>query len=446
MTEQKVQFDPSAPHHQKPRLRKVEGFPVQQEDKVLLGLRDPHQISREMVFLIPQAQHILPHLDGAKTLDDIAQAVGHGLTGKMLEPMIAQLDQACLLFGPRFDKTMREMRSEFDASENLPAGASADMADAIVMQSAGKEVSEQERTEQGPAKLAEMLDKWLAEVAKAIKPPVLEDLPRAIVTPHLDYFRGWINYAAMYSALRGLPRPDRVVVLGTNHFGYASGVCGCDKGVETPFGVCAFDEDFAALVNKHLGADNAAKLIEHRYDHEREHSIELQLPWIQHIFGRDESGAYPRVYAALVHDPTRNAGASYDGKGLDLDPFVEALGAALREAPGRTLVISSADLSHVGPMFGDQVNLTEDSEETKQFLQNVQETDRRLTTLLRTGKVDEMVAALAWEQNATRWCSAGNLAAMMRSTGAEEVKIVNWVGARDSQGAGMVSSIAAYAP
>ncbi|MCA9282401.1 MAG: MEMO1 family protein, partial [Phycisphaerales bacterium] len=136
----------------------------------------------------------------------------------------------------------------------------------------------------------------------------------------------------------------------------------------------------------------------------------------------------------------------YDGKGLDLDAFVDALRAALSEAPGRTLVVSSADLSHVGPMFGDQINLVEESVERKQFLKNMEETDRRLTTLLRTGKVDEMIASLAWEQNATRWCSAGNLSAMMRATGAEELKIVNWVAARDSQGAGIVSSIAAYAP
>ncbi|MCA9306319.1 MAG: AmmeMemoRadiSam system protein B [Phycisphaerales bacterium] len=446
MSEQKVEFDPSAAHHAKPRLRQVEGFPFQQEEKVLLGLRDPHQVSREMVFVAPQAQHILPHMNGANSLDDIAEAVGHGLTSEMLKPFVAQLDQACLLFGPRFDALVRDMRAEFDASGSLPSGASADMADALTAQKLGEAATDEAKAQHGAANLIEAMDKWFEEAGKMIDLPIIEQLPTAIVAPHLDYFRGWINYAAMYAPLRGLPRPDRVVILGTNHFGFATGVCGCDKGLETPLGACDFDGDFAALVNKHLGSENAAKLIEHRYDHDREHSIELQLPWIQHVFGADESGAFPRVYAALIHDPTRNAGQSYDGKGLDLDVFVDALRAALSEAPGRTLVVSSADLSHVGPMFGDQINLVEESEERKQFLKNMEETDRRLTTLLRTGKVDEMIASLAWEQNATRWCSAGNLSAMMRATGAEELKIVNWVAARDSQGAGIVSSIAAYAP
>lgn len=446
MTDQKIEFDPAAPHHHKPRLRKVEGFPYQQEDKVLLGLRDPHQVSREMIFVTPQAQHILPHMDGTKSIDDIARAVGHGLTGDMLKPFVAQLDQACLLFGPRFEAMVHEMRREFDAADSLPPGSSADMADAITMQKLGESATEEQRAAAAADNLTEAMDKWMEQIAAQLKLPTLEALPTAIVTPHLDYFRGWINYAAMYGPLRGLDRPDRVVVLGTNHFGYASGVCGCDKGVETPLGRCEFDSDFAALVNKHLGSDGAARLIEHRYDHEREHSIELQLPWVQHVFGKDESGEYPRVYAALIHDPTRNAGKSYDGKGLDFDPFVEALGKAINEAPGRTLVISSADLSHVGPMFGDQVNLVEESEERNQFVKGVEETDRKLTALLRTGKIDEMIASLAWEQNPTRWCSVGNLAAMMRVTGAQELKILNWVAARDSQGSGMVSSIAAYAP
>ncbi len=446
MSDAKTEFNPAAPHHQKPRLRAVEGFPFRQEDKVLLGLRDRHQITKELVFLIPQAQHILPHMNGSNTLEQIAQTVGHGLTAAMLQGLVGQLDSAGLLYGPRFDAMVAAMRAEFDASDTLPAGATADFADAMVVQSLGEDATDEQKASQGAAKLTEAFDKWIEQVRKTVNREPLAELPRAIVAPHLDYYRGWINYAAIYSSLKEAPRPDRVVILGTNHFGFATGVCGCNKSLETPLGVCEFDEGFASLVNKHLGPENASRLIEHRYDHEREHSIELQLPWIQHTFGADNAGRFPRLYAALIHDPTSNAGASYDGKGLDLDPFVEALRAALAEAPGRTLIISSADLSHVGPMFGDQVNLTEQTEETKQFLQSVQDTDRRLTALLCSGKVDEMLAALAWEQNPTRWCSAGNLAAMVRATGAEQIQMLNWVGARDSQGMGLVSSIAAYVP
>src|SRR5262249_15457738 len=177
------------------------------------------------------------------------------------------------------------------------------------------------------------------------------------VAPHIDYPRGWLNYAAVWGRLRVADRPDRVVILGTNHFGESTGVCGCDKGYESPLGVSEVDTQLLESLKNALGADNAAKLLANRYDHEREHSVELQIPWIQHCLGADDSGAFCRVLGVLVHDPTVNNGESYDGKGLALPVFIDALKNALALVGGRTLIVASADLSHVGPAFGDPQSL-----------------------------------------------------------------------------------------
>ena len=44
------------------------------------------------------------------------------------------------------------------------------------------------------------------------------------------------------------------------------------------------------------------------------------------------AGPRPKIWAALVHDPSRNNGDSYDGNGLGIQPFIDALRAAIKEA------------------------------------------------------------------------------------------------------------------
>jgi len=224
------------------------------------------------------------------------------------------------------------------------------------------------------------------ETLKEAEDPSFDQLPRAIVAPHIDYFRGWPNYAHVYGRMRVVDRPDRVIILGTNHFGRSTGVAGCDKGFETPLGLSPLDQEFVDLLTRRLGEGDTARLFEHRYDHEREHSIEAQMPWLQHVFGDEGEGGFPKVFGALVHDPTQTGGESYDGSGLALGPFVEALRAAVEEAPGRTLVVCSADLSHVGAQFGDGVQMTADTDDAKQMRERVVTHDREMLALFEQGK------------------------------------------------------------
>lgn len=432
-------FDPSAAHQQKPRLRPVRGFGAQIEGRQALGLADARQISDRVVFVPPAAQLIFPHMTGERTLDEIASAVGHGLTREILEGLVAQLDEAGLLYGPTFDAMLAKMRAEFDSSPVLPPAATAAFIDAVLGQELGDKATEEERAAKAPGRLRALMDQWIDQALSKAEDPAFDALPRALIAPHLDYGRGCFNYASAWGRMRVVERPDRVVILGTNHFGEGTGVVGCDKGYQTALGTCEADAELIELLRGALGEP----LFRHRYDHEREHSIELQIPWIQHCLGADESGRFPRVFGALVHDPAVNNGESYDGKGVALMPFVEAMRAALERLGGRTLVVASADLSHVGPMFGDQVKtLAGEEPEAVEARNRVFQHDREMVDLIRQNKPEELIAAMAWQQNPTRWCSTGNLTAAMLITRPESVKVLNYVAAMDEQGLGMVSSIA----
>ncbi len=462
-TPQVPPFDPDQPHHATPKLRPtVQGMPVQGrtpdgQTQVMLALGDRAQLADRQVVTSPLAQFMLPHMDGANTVPTIAEksvqmaqqqpnvpdeAIGH-ITEANVQALVAQLDHAGLIEGPTFDALVEKMRRAFDESDTLPPASTAAIADALVEQAVGKEeATDEKKAELGPDRLREAMDEWMNKAVENAEHPAFDTLPKVIFAPHLDYWRGWLNYASVYARLRVVDRPARVVVLGTNHFGRGTGVVGCDKGYESPLGVSPFDKPFADLLAQHLGDDDTAKLYNEKYDHEREHSIELHIPWVQHVFGADESGAYPPVFAALVHDPARNNGEAYDAHGLGLQPFVDALKAAINDAPGKTLIVSSCDLSHVGRSFGDQQPLMGDEEPAKAFRDKVIGHDREMLELVKQAKSSELIASMAWQQNPTRWCSVGNMVAAMLATDAESVEVYNHAAAADPQGHAMVSSFA----
>ena len=62
--------------------------------------------------------------------------------------------------------------------------------------------------------------------------------------------------------------------------------------------------------------------------------------------------------------------------------------------------------------------------------------------LVAQGKPDELTAAMAWQQNPTRWCSTGNLVATLKTLKPEKVELLRYLASLDQQGMGMVTSVA----
>ncbi len=456
-------FDPSAEHMQRPKVRAIQGFPVQHQGQQLLGLRDPTMLSERVVFTSPAAMQLIPMLDGSKTVDEIVAQVGQGLTRQMMEGIVAQLDGALLLEGPTFDSHLSQLQADFEASDILPPAGTAQLADMLVLnarrqaymaqkESEGQTVTPQDVMQVPPQELekfeaaspeellVKQMDAWIDKALEQAEDPSFDTLPKGIAAPHIDYVRGWPNYAHIYGRMRVVDRPERILILGTNHHGRGTGVVACSKGYESPLGVCQLDK---ALLNNLVaelngrGGNLGAVLLEQEFDHEREYSIEMQIPWIQHIFGQNEAGEFVPVVGALVHDISRTQdGDSYDGKGVGLMPFVESARNAIASLPGKTLVLASADLSHVGPQFGDKepVNEARRNEVAKH--------DQEMIEHLKNNEPEALVSSMAWQQNPTRWCSVGNLVAAMKIVDPKNVKMLSYSAAADPQGVGCVSSLA----
>ena len=144
------QFDPNAAHQQSPKLRNIRGVPVpvqgpEGKQVTMLGLADAQQISPKMVVTHPAFQTVLPKMDGSRTIDQIVSETGQGLQRPMLEQLVAQLDDAGLIFGPNYESLAQKMRDDFDANDTLPPGSTAQMADLLVAQAVGGEATDEQK-------------------------------------------------------------------------------------------------------------------------------------------------------------------------------------------------------------------------------------------------------------------------------------------------------------
>ncbi|MCJ7718470.1 AmmeMemoRadiSam system protein B [Candidatus Bathyarchaeota archaeon] len=102
-----------------------------------------------------------------------------------------------------------------------------------------------------------------------------------LVCPHAGYaFSGPVAAHAYYKlALDG--KPDVVVILGPNHTGYGSPLAAMSEGFwRTPLGDVEIDTEIANKIvreSRIVDVDESA----HRF----EHSIEVQLPFLQYLYG-----------------------------------------------------------------------------------------------------------------------------------------------------------------
>lgn len=97
-----------------------------------------------------------------------------------------------------------------------------------------------------------------------------------LVVPHAGYLYSGPVAAHAYLALARDGLPETVVILGPNHTGYGMPLAVGTEDFETPLGVARVDAELAAaLVEGGLEEDVEA--------HRHEHSIEVQLPFLQHL-------------------------------------------------------------------------------------------------------------------------------------------------------------------
>ncbi len=166
-----------------------------------------------------------------------------------------------------------------------------------------------------PGELRRSVEGCFAGIPRDPRPGLL-----GAVVPHAGYIYSGAVAARAYARV---PPADTFVILGPNHRGRGSGVAVSAAPWETPFGVAEPDLDFIeALPRAIVDADEEA--------HRLEHSLEVQVPFLQHLFGRVRIVA---VAMALQDAETARE--------------VAAELRAARDATGRRVVVlASSDFTH----------------------------------------------------------------------------------------------------
>lgn len=174
-----------------------------------------------------------------------------------------------------------------------------------------------------PAQLRFLLDELLARVPSAAPPGELV----ALIAPHAGYRFSGQTAAYAYQPL-AQTEYRRVVVIGPSHFvDYGAQAVNHNDAFETPLGAVAVDN---ALVHT-LGDKVALNLV----TGDREHSLEMQLPFLQR-----QLQAFTLVPIMMSHP--------FYHFGLPVRNECETLSYALAPLVGQhTLLVASSDLSHL---------------------------------------------------------------------------------------------------
>ena len=105
---------------------------------------------------------------------------------------------------------------------------------------------------------------------------------KAVIAPHAGYMYSGMPAAHTYLKMFEDGKPDHIVVLGPNHTGMGARLAVCNDDWETPLGRAIFDSGLgAAIVQENEFATNDC------IAHSNEHSIEVQIPFLQYVFGPD---------------------------------------------------------------------------------------------------------------------------------------------------------------
>ena len=150
---------------------------------------------------------------------------------------------------------------------------------------------------------------------------------KGLVVPHAGYAYSGPIAAHSYAALARDGIPRHLVILGPNHGGIGAPVALCPEDHLTPLGTVAYDSALgASLVGGVIESDPGA--------HRHEHSIEVQLPFLQHL--SPEVTFVPIALGFQEWEVAKEVG--------------EAVSKAVKGKDA--VVIASSDFTHVGSNYG----------------------------------------------------------------------------------------------
>jgi AmmeMemoRadiSam system protein B len=395
----------------KPKIRSLQPQMIKYQGQPLIWLRDPLHLSDYQVVLPPPLAPLLELCDGTRDEDLLRAAMevraNVRLTPGFMQQLLEQWDEALLLDNDRFAQAYVARLQAFRQAPYRP------------MTLAGESYPAE------PEELAGFFQRYV----ETARQPDFRSLPdvRGLISPHIDYQRGGPAYGAVWSQVAELLKTvERVVILGTDHAGGEGRFTLTRQHYATPWGVLTTDGE---IVDAVAGAVGEGAVFAEELNHSIEHSIELAAVWLHYFLGENSPQLIPILCGSFHQFIEDNASpGENETLALALDTLREAI------APYRTLIVSAADLAHVGPAFGDYYPVDWVGKA------KLRATDEQLLGTVCRGDAEALFAEVQGESDRRRICGLPPIYLMLRLLGESSGRVVSYEQCpADNQGASWVT-------
>jgi hypothetical protein len=316
-------------------------------------MRDPYRYSDAMLIIPPPLIECLRCFDGRQTDLDLrallVRITGDLQVGELEQHLIETFSSAGFLEDETFAQMKAGREREFAAA---PKREPAHAGGAYPLEIAA---------------LRTTMARYMDGAACRPAPLPSRDLPSrdregavcGIAAPHVSPEGGWQSYRAAYQTLGPELKDRTFVILATSHYGAPEHFGLTRKPFVTPLGETATD---TALVDR-LAADGGPAVLMEDYCHSFEHTVELQVVFLQHIYGPDI-----RILPILCGQGVRR--------------FLGSLGEMAAREGDRLFWILGIDMAHMGaryqdefPAYADRGVMAEVAERDRQRIARVVESD-----------------------------------------------------------------------
>jgi len=318
--------------------------PVEVSGERLLLFQDPERWCQELVFVPIELTPILQQFDGSLSVREIQENLMRQtrelVPSEVIEKIITELEERHLMDSENFHHYIAGIKTEWEKAEARPPALSG--------QSYPKEAEE----------LKKMLDAFYsAQGGPGIPGENKGNSLKAVVAPHIELSGNGACYAHAYKKIIEESDAELFLILGTGHNITEDILVLSEKHYQTPLGFAQTDREFVQGVRKRL----KKKSFLGDFSHRSEHSIELQVIFLQHLLqGRRDFKIVPVLVGTFQQMIELGSSPEDD---LLVKDYIKAIQAQVKASGKKTLLIASADLAHLGPKYGDQETFTREREE-----------------------------------------------------------------------------------
>lgn len=399
-----------------PRFRPLDIFPYEHEGKTVFVFRDNEGIFEHSVILPPVPFIVYNLLDGTVDLAGLQDRIAERFQGTKvplqdLENIVQDLDQHYLLESPRLAERRRELTESYlRAPYREPRFAGLSYAKTAV-------------------DLSIELDGYFTGEQGAGAPgaPAATDGLRGVIAPHIDFPRGGWCYSHAYREVSKRSRADLYVILGVAHVSPANPMVVTSKSYGTPLGLAHTDREMVETLRKRFPSCFDDEVV-----HRTEHSAEFQAVFLRHT-RRDADFT---VLPILCSSFEMYCGDASPSTAPRVEEFLQALRETLASSGRKVCIVGGVDYAHVGPRFGDQVEIDE------KLIEWMVTEDRKSLDRIVEGDAEGFWQSVMADGNKRHVCGLSATYATLRLLGPSKGKLLRYGYAPDPAG-GLVSFAAA---